>query len=239
MEIIKKVSNVMSLIRFSSEFIKGYGARHTHPHSLILSYKPVFRDDLRHICIVDDDIETFTVQKHELAPAVIVSSLLKQYRVSKAVDRFIYWVAHENTFTDDGESTTNHMVVSFDLITKEFKVVDEALCCGVWVMENDSSFRKLFTIGAPANKVLGFRKNGEPIFEIGKESPPFTTLDVYDPCSQQMKNLRISGVEGSFFMGSYKESLLLLDHLDSHIYYDNDNTDQNDDDHISSGPFCS
>nr|GEV15315.1 hypothetical protein [Tanacetum cinerariifolium] len=51
MEIIKKVSDVKSLIRFrsvskpwksfidSSEFIKGYGSRHTQPHSHILSFK--------------------------------------------------------------------------------------------------------------------------------------------------------------------------------------------------------
>ncbi|GJW98381.1 hypothetical protein Tco_0180189 [Tanacetum coccineum] len=91
--------------------------------------------------------------------------------------RFIYWGACELTF--DVESILNHMVVTFDLITKEFKVVDlpdsltkelwsccsvsklrgslvvsgyikveGALCCGVWVMEHDSSFRKLFTIRA-------------------------------------------------------------------------------------------
>ncbi|GJV65095.1 probable galacturonosyltransferase 7 isoform X2 [Tanacetum coccineum] len=357
MEIIKKVSNVKSLIRFrpvskpwksfidSSEFIKGYDARHTHPHSLILSYKPGIQDqdELRHICFVDDDIETFMVQKQELALVVIVSSLLKQYHVSKAVGechgllclfcyskdhlkrmvviwnpsiekyfgiallsfysqsqaytqhqlffgfrvcrvtrdptivKIIYAVNmlwHVEVFTlssgvwnvipsgnlprrpiqpnsstnvefkvvDLSDNLTNELFlrVSFSklrgsLVVLGFIKVDEALCYGVWVMENDSSFRKLFTIGAPANKILGFRKNGEPIFENEKESSPFTTLDVYDPCSQQMKNLRISRVVRSFFMGSYKESLLFLDHLDSHIYYDN--IDQNDDDRISRGLF--
>ncbi|GJU21215.1 hypothetical protein Tco_1154557 [Tanacetum coccineum] len=32
--------------------------------------------------------------------------------------------------------------------------VDEAECCGVWVMEHDSSFRKLFTIGAPGRMAI-------------------------------------------------------------------------------------
>ncbi|GKF50083.1 hypothetical protein Tco_0143334, partial [Tanacetum coccineum] len=113
--------------------------------------------------------------------------------------RFIYWGAREKTINDDGEYTTNPMVVSFDLITKEFKVVDlpdsltneldgsasvsklrESLVvygsinvdgtdgCGVWVMEHDSSFRKLFRIGPPYY-ILGFRKSGEPIFEVVKE----------------------------------------------------------------------
>ncbi|GKD92919.1 hypothetical protein Tco_1372756, partial [Tanacetum coccineum] len=69
--------------------------------------------------------------------------------------------------------------------------------------------------------------NGEPIFRSAKELGPFNTLDVYDPSSQQIKNLGISGLRDSFFMGSYKESLLLLDHSDLHLY-----SDKNDEDHI-------
>ena len=96
-----------------------------------------------------------------------------------------------------------------------------AKCCGVWVMEHDSSFRKLFTIGAHVSKILGFSKSGEIIFETSKEFPNvISTINVYNPCSKQIKNLGISGVEGLFFMGSYKESLLLLDHSDLHIHSD-------------------
>nr|GFB60356.1 hypothetical protein [Tanacetum cinerariifolium] len=52
-----------------------------------------------------------------------------------------------------------------------------------------------------------------------REGNMITTLDVYDPCSQQIKNLGIFGeLRESFFMGSYKESLLLLDRPDLHIY---------------------
>nr|GEX22932.1 hypothetical protein [Tanacetum cinerariifolium] len=361
MEIIKRLP-VKPLIQFrsvskswksfidSSEFIKGYGGRHTQPHSHILRYNVDDRED-KYICLVDDDMETFKVQQQEFA----VSPLLKQYSITSVIgachglvcfygfhrgynnwmaaiwnpsirisfgivvpniysltkiysivfgfgvcpvsrdptfvtivyvvnmpwhvevftlssgvwnvipssnllrpsielnpstqavviDKFIYWDASEMTFAD-GETTTNHMVVSFDLITKEFKVVnlpdpltnesplgvsvsklrgslvvsgdivaEEAVHYGVWMMEHDSSFRKLFNICAPVDKILGFKKNGETIFETQKEEGRLTTIDVYDPCSQQIKNLGISGVGGSFFMSSYKESLLLLDHLDS------------------------
>ncbi|GJR66923.1 probable galacturonosyltransferase 7 isoform X2 [Tanacetum coccineum] len=350
MEIIKKVSNVKSLIQFrsvskpwksfidSSQFINGYGSRHTQPHSHILTYYTSYSSDTKFICLVDDDIETFKVQQKKLTPFV-VSPLLKQYFVSRVVGachgllclygfhkgyrkgmvviwnpsigksfgiaapyysgtdygfgvcpvtkdptlvdikhrinmpwyvevftlssrvwnvipssnlprqsvrlnpktqvvigRFIYWGAFDMTSAD-----AKYIVVSFDLITKEFKVVDlpdslrnvcvaklrESLvvygsvyvdgaeCCGVWVMEHDSSFRKLFTIGARVSEILGFSKSGETIFEIRKEGVSLATLDVYDPCSHEIKNLEISGVDSSFFMGSYKESLLLLDHLDS------------------------
>nr|GEZ81007.1 hypothetical protein [Tanacetum cinerariifolium] len=95
-EIIKKVSDVKSLVRFrsvsspwksfidSSQFIKGYDARHTHPHSHILSLSQGFRNELRYICLLDDDnIETFKVQQ-QFAPFV-VSPLLKQYNVYNVV----------------------------------------------------------------------------------------------------------------------------------------------------------
>ncbi|GJY60931.1 probable LRR receptor-like serine/threonine-protein kinase isoform X2 [Tanacetum coccineum] len=348
---LRSVSKPWKSFIDSSDFIKGYGARHTQPHSHILRYKSGLESTDKYIYLVDDDIETFKVQQKEFD----VSPLLKQYPSSFAVgachgllclfafnrrnnkgmvvlwnpsiqksvgisvlsvkpyigfgvcpvtrdptvvkflcalnrpwhvevftlssgvwnvipsgnlpresiqlapaqvviDRFIYWGAWEMTLANDGEVTTIHMVVSFDLITKEFKVVDlptslsnevidyvsvcklseslvvfgyimfeGALCCGVWMMENDSSFRKLFTIGAHASKILGFSKSGEPIFviqNVGLRHMP-TTLNVYDPYSQQIKKLLgISGMEGSFFMGSYKESLLLLDHSDLHIYSD-------------------
>ncbi|GKA76497.1 probable galacturonosyltransferase 7 isoform X2 [Tanacetum coccineum] len=358
----RSVSKLWKSVIDSSDFINGYGARHTQPHSLILRYSADYSPDvLSYIRLVDDDIKTFKVkQQQEFAPFV-VSPLLKQFLFYKVVgachgllcffglhkgynnncmvaiwnpsirksfgialpnfnylgihfhnvfgfgvcpvirdptvlnilcannmpwhvevftlssgvwnvipsgnfprqsielnypatqvviDRFIYWGAREKTFTHDGKSTINHMVVSFDLTVKKFKVVDfpdsltnsltkdwflpvsvsklrgslivsgytkveEAVHCGVWVMEHDASFRKLFTIGAPIHRILAFKESGEPFFE----NPNKDGLDVYDPCSQQIKNLGISGE--SFFMGSYKESLLLLNHLDSHIYFDN------------------
>nr|GEX48333.1 probable galacturonosyltransferase 7 isoform X2 [Tanacetum cinerariifolium] len=139
------------------------------------------------------------------------------------IDRFIYWGACEMTSVDDGRSIINHIVVSFDLITKDFKVVDlpdslttelngthvfvsklreslvvyGSICegaetCSLWVMQHDSSFRKLFTIGSPICEILGFRNNSEPIFRSAKELGPFNTLDVYDPSSQQIKNLGIA-----------------------------------------------
>ncbi|GJV17414.1 hypothetical protein Tco_1362737, partial [Tanacetum coccineum] len=172
-------------------------------------------------------------------------------------DRFIYWAACGTTFVDRVPHL-KYIVVSFDLITKEFKVVDlpdsltnartnelyphvspficklrESLVvygnievegirsCGVYVMEHDSSFRKLFSIGVPVYKILGFSKSGEPVFESLTDRGRPNTLDIYDPCSQHIKNLGISEEHGSsFFMDSYKESLLLLAHSDLHIYYD-------------------
>jgi hypothetical protein len=95
--IIPKVYDVKSLVRFrsvskpwksfidSSDFINGYGARHTQPHSRILgNLSLVSEDELRFIRLVDDDVENFKVQQQELAPFV-VSPLLKEYVYSTFV----------------------------------------------------------------------------------------------------------------------------------------------------------
>ncbi|GKB41270.1 probable galacturonosyltransferase 7 isoform X2 [Tanacetum coccineum] len=193
-------------------------------------------------------VEVFTLSSG-VWNVIPISNLLRQsikltsLHQGVVIHRFIYWAAFDKT------STYNKWIlVSFDLITKEFKFIDlphslttdlwscsvsklrESLVvygsiyveglesCGVWVMEHDLSFKKLFSIGAQVNKILGFRESGEPIFETVKGL--FNTLDVYDSCSQQINGLGIDGVSGTFSMGSYKESLLLLDHLDLHIYCD-------------------
>ncbi|GKB01370.1 hypothetical protein Tco_0829414 [Tanacetum coccineum] len=105
---------------------------------------------------------------------------------------FSFEGAYDSIPNNNGEFTKIHMLVSFDLITNEFKVVDlpdtltnevispgglvmgvsiselrgslvvygpisveGADCCGVWVMERDRSFTKLYTILARVSKILG------------------------------------------------------------------------------------
>ncbi|GJX39224.1 probable galacturonosyltransferase 7 isoform X2 [Tanacetum coccineum] len=97
MEIIEKVSHVKSLIRFRSvskqwksfidspDFIKGYGARHTEPHSRILSYLfNYIADEVKYFRLVDDDYTNSIKVQQELAPAV-VSPLIKQFSITQFV----------------------------------------------------------------------------------------------------------------------------------------------------------
>nr|GFD18872.1 hypothetical protein [Tanacetum cinerariifolium] len=90
--------------------------------------------------------------------------------------------------------------------------------CGVWMMVHDglvTSLRKLFTIDTPnssVNRILGFRKSGELIMETQNRYGISAILKVYEPRSQQISDLGICGENGSFSVGSYKETLLLLDH---------------------------
>ncbi|GJS20099.1 F-box/kelch-repeat protein-like protein [Tanacetum coccineum] len=175
-----------------------------------------------------------------------------------AIGRFIYWAAYDRIVADDGISHNKHMIMSFDLITKAFKVVDildsiinqfhrafyisklreslilfgytrenempEDAVCGVWMMVHDgvkTSFRRIFTIDTPissVNEILGFRKNGEPIIEARKMDSQFAAFEVYEPRSQHITNLGIYGGDGTFFLSSCTESMLLLDHADCSIY---------------------
>lgn len=164
------------------------------------------------------------------------------------IDRCIYWVAYEfnrNIFS------LNYMILSFDLIAKEFRVVAisrnvcrtsnphcasvsisklreslvlfETKVCAVWKMEHDGSFTKLFTINTPGStiyNILRFRKNSEPVIETKTEFKHVTVLEVYQPCSKHISGLGISGISNSFFMDSYKETLLLLNHSDGCVYPD-------------------
>ncbi|KAJ0568522.1 putative F-box domain-containing protein [Helianthus annuus] len=102
--------------------------------------------------------------------------------------------------------------------------------CYVWSMKDDGvskSFTKLFTIYSPDAtllSVLEFRRSGEPVIEIldNDADPRYvpyapSLLAIYEPKSKHISNLGINGI-GSFFVHSYKETLLLLDQPDFTVY---------------------
>ncbi|GJY29517.1 putative F-box protein [Tanacetum coccineum] len=105
MEIVKRVDDVSSLIRFRSvskewklfidsrEFIAGYGFRHTQPSRFMLRYLHYLLDEFgelistgliwfseleRYICFVDND-DGFALQ-HDFPPFVVVPDLIQQLK---------------------------------------------------------------------------------------------------------------------------------------------------------------
>nr|XP_043625996.1 F-box/kelch-repeat protein At3g23880-like [Erigeron canadensis] len=106
----------------------------------------------------------------------------------------------------------------------------EAHVCAAWMMMEDGvqkSFTKLYTVStqvALLNTVPGFRNCGKPIVgtrttvvdeEHEYEEP--VSLSVYEPHSENIDGLEICGTPPfCLFVGSYTESLLLLDHPDNH-----------------------
>ncbi|GJU15196.1 F-box protein-like protein [Tanacetum coccineum] len=168
----------------------------------------------------------------------------------------IYRVSYETILLQYGYYAHKYMIVSFDLNAKEFKAINfpdtitnqsymptrlfisklrESLVLfvpdrqvGVWKMEHDCSFTKLFTFNTPERsitKILGFRENDEVILEtFREEAKQFgiydSAVEVYNPWSRNIIKFPIYGQRNSFFISSYKETLLLLDHLDSSVYDD-------------------
>nr|XP_043632990.1 F-box/kelch-repeat protein At3g23880-like [Erigeron canadensis] len=95
--------------------------------------------------------------------------------------------------------------------------------CDVWMMNGHGcarAFNRLYSIRATDAsllcKTLGFRKSGAPIIESKNTNrlDYFYTneheLAIYEPESKDITHIGIHGLEGKFFVHSYKETLLLL-----------------------------
>nr|GEV32419.1 hypothetical protein [Tanacetum cinerariifolium] len=164
------------------------------------------------------------------------------------MDEYLCFLDDSDTFTQQQDSPpivsiavgssrglwclNDYMIVSFDLINKEFEVVDvpdsitnrflfgfsisklrESLIVFGYVRDYE-----MFTDDYCGVSMMVRAENGEPIIVAQKEDEQFPTLEVYEPHSRQITNLGIFGADGLFFMSSCTESMLLLDHPDSCIY---------------------
>ncbi|KAI3518048.1 hypothetical protein L1887_06399 [Cichorium endivia] len=87
--------------------------------------------------------------------------------------------------------------------------------CTVWVLDHDvpNLFTKLFTINTPYSSIntLAFTKSGEAIVEAKDYYKEAAALVVYQPCSGHVNHIGHNANSGLFFVGSYMETLLLLD----------------------------
>ncbi|GJU23505.1 transposase, MuDR, MULE transposase domain protein [Tanacetum coccineum] len=74
-----------------------------------------------------------------------------------------------------------------------------------------TSWRLLFIIPSPnVTKLIGFTRDDQPIVEVDTGRHMLHPLQVYDRTSQEFHNVGIEADGGSFFIGPYKESLILL-----------------------------
>ncbi|GJT17110.1 hypothetical protein Tco_0875816 [Tanacetum coccineum] len=74
-----------------------------------------------------------------------------------------------------------------------------------------TSWSVLFIIPSQnITKLIGFTRDEDPIVEVNSGQEMVQTLQVYDRPSQQFHNVGIEANGGSFFIGPYKESLILL-----------------------------
>ncbi|GJR03481.1 hypothetical protein Tco_0414238 [Tanacetum coccineum] len=161
----------------------------------------------------------------------------------------IFWVGSEKFYSDDGISNKIYMLVSFDLISHQFQVInmpeqmlvgeflppyfisqleDSIIISGsfnfgdfrfiyAWEIEVDdaevSSYRLLFTIPYPAQhelKLIGFTKDKEPIVEASFLQQFHHSLQVFNRSYESFQDVGVEANHGSFFIGQYKESLMLV-----------------------------
>ncbi|GJX65916.1 hypothetical protein Tco_0300259 [Tanacetum coccineum] len=103
----------------------------------------------------------------------------------------------------------NSLVISGNLILYE----NRYNCA--WLLEVDgasvTSWRLLFIIPSPnVTKLIGFTRDDQPIVEVDTGRHMLHPLQVYDRTYQEFHNMGIEADGGSFFIGPYKESLILL-----------------------------
>ncbi|GKD65685.1 F-box protein-like protein [Tanacetum coccineum] len=135
----------------------------------------------------------------------------------------IYRVSYESILVQNGYYTHKYMIVSFDLNAKEFKAIDFPD-----TITNQSYMpARLFISKLRESLVLCLpnTQNDEVILEtFREEAKQFgiydSAVEVYKPWSRNIIKFPIYGQRNSFFISSYKETLLLLDHLDSSVYDD-------------------
>ncbi|GKB40622.1 hypothetical protein Tco_0885564 [Tanacetum coccineum] len=159
-------------------------------------------------------------------------SIRFKYSSQVVVGRLIFWASHERFVSDDGHVVfKKHLLVSFDLIGHSFQVHDidaifregltVPMCLSILVdVTSLTSFTLLFSIPTPNYvKLLGFTMDeiSLPIVEVPGNYQLANSVQVLNISTQTLQNLSIQGVAGSFFIGQYKESLILLPYLDREL----------------------
>ncbi|CAI9270575.1 unnamed protein product [Lactuca saligna] len=247
---------VPGVLRWGLETILGFGVCPIRSDPMIVKITQVNLNwEMRSRVSVPWVVKVFSLSKGSwrILPCNLPNKSIKVTWSQVVIDRFIFWFAFDKMVADDGGFSTKNMIMSFDMTTEEFRVVDlpenlanqsymnlsiskvwESLAvleyatnmmnqvCNVWVKDHgvQNLFKQLFTINAPyaSIRALGFTKSGEPIMEVKDYYKEVAALVVYEPSLGYINNIGISGNYGSFFVGSYMETLLLLDQADCSVY---------------------
>ncbi|GJU30157.1 F-box protein-like protein [Tanacetum coccineum] len=124
---------------------------------------------------------------------VLRESVRLESSIQVSIDRFIFWVAYDDDDDDDDESSFKNLILSFDLITREFKEVNlpasiakqvasyisisklnESLVCGCINEVNDTRVYGVWMIGEEGAVMTSFTK----LFNImtPDDSPAYKVL---------------------------------------------------------------
>ncbi|GJU24720.1 hypothetical protein Tco_1163341 [Tanacetum coccineum] len=95
-----------------------------------------------------------------------------------------------------------------------------------WALEVEGGFLSscsmLFTIPHPGGhylKLLGFSKDNQPIVEATVVQQWYRSLQVFHPTIEYFQNIGVEANRDSFFIGPFKESLILLTEPNNQLIY--------------------
>ncbi|GJW81509.1 F-box domain containing protein [Tanacetum coccineum] len=133
-----------------------------------------------------------------------------QFQIIFIPEPLLVWLVAPFCITQLG----NNLVLSAN-----YHVGHSRLLCA-WVLEVNghsvTSYRMIVSVPTPySSRLLGFNMDEEPIIEVDDIGYQMdTTLQVYHRTQEQFQNLGVEANSGSFFVGAFKESLILSDEID-------------------------
>ncbi|GJV19878.1 F-box domain containing protein [Tanacetum coccineum] len=220
-----------------------------HFHSVSKSWK----------CMIDSSSFIFTYGvRFGVPPDTLDPTIVKiSYPVSGqgVVGGLIYWLGHERSVSNSGVFNKKMLLVSFDMNTHKFEVIDipdiiirplgfsltisniqnslllsgnvfppdNFIFAGQLLSIHDGSitlFTVIYTIPSSYfTKLMGFNNQDEPTVEAAMCHCKGHSVQVYNPKSDLFNNVtQILGNAGSFYVGPYKESMILPTYPD-HSHY--------------------
>ncbi|GKC69449.1 F-box domain containing protein [Tanacetum coccineum] len=241
----------------SSSFIFTYGVRFGVPPDTLdptivkISY-PVSGQGNWYVSVFTMSSETW----NQVANNRLPRESIRFKRSSQAVvGGLIYWLGHERSVSNSGVFNKKTLLVSFDMNTHQFEVIDipdiiirplgfpltisniqnslllsgnvfppdNFIFAGQLLSIHDGSitlFTVIYTIPSSYfTKLMGFNNQDEPTVEAAMCHCKGHSVQVYNPKSDLFNNVtQILGNAGSFYVGPYKESMILPTYPD-HSHY--------------------
>nr|KAJ0220004.1 hypothetical protein LSAT_V11C200054790 [Lactuca sativa] len=141
-----------------------------------------------------------------------------------AIHSYIYWLGFDINVSTNGFETQKNLIISFDMNTEEFRVVDlpdSTRYTGHTMIANHKALKFVqYGLWIMLFRILGFTKNGKLIMETQDDYYiEGVDLAFYEPNLEHINDIGINGKDGSLFVSSYKETLLLLDKLDCSVLF--------------------
>ncbi|GJU29753.1 F-box domain containing protein [Tanacetum coccineum] len=133
-----------------------------------------------------------------------------QFQIIVIPEPLLVWLVAPFCITQLG----NNLVLSAN-----YHVGHSRLLCA-WVLEVNghavTSYRMIVSVPTPySSRLLGFNMDEEPIIEVDEIGYQMdTTLQVYNRTHEQFQNLGVEANPGPFFIGAFKESLILSNETD-------------------------